>query len=347
MPGGKHFWLSGVYKREMHHVFRCCHRHVERKFCSVRCVPRTLSSEHAEFLDLVRDHGEGSITLTRDTSNSTIAILTLCNETKKNAISGRMMVELADILDTLLLPEKITSTTAAATTSDDIVGLIIRGQGRVFCAGADLTLVRDKVNTSERGLMMSRFMTDALTRLRQSRLITVALLTGPAVGGGAELSTVADYRIMVQEERGEREQTVEKDNKEEGTETGDRNHICFIHASLGASPGWGGAYRLQSIVGRSAALRLLGTSVKVKPEQALAMGLVDQVVGITQQSTTASVTTAAAASAQVHSSSSSSSSPSSCTAAAGMSAAISFLLPFTQQPYPSAVGDIKQVDNPT
>ena len=52
------------------------------------CAPRSLTSEHAAFLDLVRDHGEGSITLTRDLSNSTIAVLTLCNEAKKNAISG-------------------------------------------------------------------------------------------------------------------------------------------------------------------------------------------------------------------------------------------------------------------
>ena len=364
----------------MQHVWGCSYRHVIRKFCSVKCSPHSLTSKHAEFLDLVRDHGGGSITLTRDTTNSAIAVLTLCNEMKKNAISGQMMAELADILDTLLLSEKIISPSSSSSTvttknssdsdsSDDLVGLIIRGQGRVFCAGADLSLVRDRVNTSERGLMMSRFMTDALTRLRQSRYITVALLTGPAVGGGAEICTVADYRIMVQEE------TSGKGKGEEGgKEEGDSNHVCFIHASLGASPGWGGAYRLQSIVGRSVALRLLGTSVKVKPEQALAMGLIDHVVVVTPQSTSdtttasAAATTTAAADAfiKVHSSSpvpssssspppnvpssssssSSSSSPSSSIAAAGMSAAINFLLPFTQQAYPAAVGDIKQVAKP-
>ena len=31
----------------------------------------------------------------------------------------------------------------------------------------------------------------------------------------------------------------------------------FVHASMGISPGWGGAHRLKSIVGRSNALRLL------------------------------------------------------------------------------------------
>jgi enoyl-CoA hydratase/carnithine racemase len=209
---------------------------------------------------------------------------------------------------------------------------------------------------------MSRFMTDALTRLRQSRFITVALLTGPAVGGGAELCTVADYRIMLQQTSEEQSECGEKNEVEI-----DHNHVCFIHASLGASPGWGGAYRLQSIVGRSNALRLLGTSMKVKPEQALMMGLVDQVVKVVTQPSM--MMTAAAdddsntAVRHVHSSSfsiSSSSSSSSTTTTtretretlhdeamtAGMSAAISFLLPFTQQPYPNAVGDIKQVPNP-
>ena len=327
----------------MRNVLRCC-RPIGScpKLSSIRSVSqlsRTLAADHAEFLELVRDHGEGSITLTRDVSNSTIAVLTLHNETKKNAISGRMMMELAHILDTLLAyPEKITSNQQNDNSSESIVGLIIRGQGRIFCAGADLTLVRDKVNTSERGLMMSRFMTDALTRLRQSRFITVALLTGPAVGGGAELSTVADYRIMIQEQsRGEKKESREK-------EMGDSsNHICFIHASLGASPGWGGAYRLQSIVGRSNALRLLGSCVKVNAEQALSMGLVDQVVVVTPQATTAVATV----DSTLTSSSTTSLPPSITTSSdsTGMSAAIRFLFPFTQQPYLHAVGDVKQVPN--
>jgi enoyl-CoA hydratase/carnithine racemase len=50
------------------------------------------------------------------------------------------------------------------------------------------------VNTSEKGLSMSLFMTDAFARLRTSGLISLCLINGPAVGGGSELTTVCDYR---------------------------------------------------------------------------------------------------------------------------------------------------------
>lgn len=42
---------------------------------------------------------------------------------------------------------------------------------------------------------MSQFMTDALTRLRASGLISVCLINGSCIGGGAELATVCDYRL--------------------------------------------------------------------------------------------------------------------------------------------------------
>jgi enoyl-CoA hydratase/carnithine racemase len=44
------------------------------------------------------------------------------------------------------------------------------------------------------GVFMSQFMTDAFTRLRTSGFISVCLINGSAVGGGAEIATVCDYR---------------------------------------------------------------------------------------------------------------------------------------------------------
>eukprot|EP00596_Hydrurales_sp_CCMP1899_P004208 CAMPEP_0119047928 /NCGR_PEP_ID=MMETSP1177-20130426/55834_1 /TAXON_ID=2985 /ORGANISM="Ochromonas sp, Strain CCMP1899" /LENGTH=251 /DNA_ID=CAMNT_0007023127 /DNA_START=312 /DNA_END=1067 /DNA_ORIENTATION=- len=156
------------------------------------------------------------------------------------------MNQLADVVDELLLRD--------LKKEFLISGLIVRASGKTFCAGADLTLVRDIVNTSEKGISMSLFMTDAFTRLRTSGLISLCLINGPAVGGGSELITLCDYRLMVSSAAA---------------------HICFIHAKLGASPGWGGGHRLVSIVGRQHALRLLGTSIKISAIEALQIGLID------------------------------------------------------------------------
>lgn len=48
---------------------------------------------------------------------------------------------------------------------------------------------------------------------------------------------------------------------------------------MGVSTGWGGGARLVGIVGRRAALRLLGWSQPVNAEEALAIGLLDAVAG--------------------------------------------------------------------
>lgn len=50
------------------------------------------------------------------------------------------------------------------------------------------------MNTPALGVAMSQFMVDAFTRLRSSGFVSVCLLNGTAVGGGAEIATVCDYR---------------------------------------------------------------------------------------------------------------------------------------------------------
>ena len=46
-------------------------------------------------------------------------------------------------------------------------------------------------------MSMAQFMTDAFTRLRSSGLISVCLINGSCIGGGAELATVCDFRYGV------------------------------------------------------------------------------------------------------------------------------------------------------
>ena len=52
-------------------------------------------------------------------------------------------------------------------------------------------------------------------------------------------------------------------------------YISFVHASKGASPGWGGGSRLVNIIGRQHALQLLATSLKISPKKGLEIGLID------------------------------------------------------------------------
>ncbi len=197
------------------------------------------------------------------------------------------MRRLAEVVDYLTLSSEVAK-------DDDLVAVVIRSSGHeVFSSGADFSLVQNYINTPERGLLMSQFMTDALNRLRNMGLVSLCCVNGSALGGGAELITTTDFRIMKNEPK---------------------QFIQFLHAKLGASPGWGGARRLTEIIGRSQALRLLVAGQPISPTEALRIGLIDDLVNVSSPLTDAD----------------------------WRSLSLSFLAPYLAQPYPRSVRAIKR-----
>ena len=102
----------------------------------------TLREKHKVFLGLVGEHGSGSVKLTYDNKKH-IAILSLANEPARNAISGKMMVQLADALDELIDDGSKRYAELHGNKAANIIGLILRSPGKAFCSGADLNLVAD------------------------------------------------------------------------------------------------------------------------------------------------------------------------------------------------------------
>lgn len=144
----------------MHHLGRV------RSFATV--MPRSIRETHHEFLAKVSNQGTGTISIEK---RHRLAVITLNNPSKRNAISGTMMNDLADIVDNL------------PSFSDNIAALILTGAGtEAFCAGADFSLVKNVVNTPDMGVSMSRFMIDCLETIRQSGLISLCYINGPALG---------------------------------------------------------------------------------------------------------------------------------------------------------------------
>lgn len=77
--------------------------------------------------------------------------------TTKTALSGKMMVELADAVDDLERWEVGTA-------------VVLHGAGGNFCAGADLSLAREHLVTGDDGRRMCALMTDTLNRLRRCEM---------------------------------------------------------------------------------------------------------------------------------------------------------------------------------
>lgn len=181
----------------------------------------------------------GSIDLLQQESG--VAVLTINNPSRMNAFSGSMMVELEERVSQL-------------ESWTDGKGLIVQGAAQTFCSGSDLNAVR-AISNPQDGMKMCMFMQNTLTRLLRLPLISVALVEGRAVGGGSELLTACDFRLMAP-----------------------GSVIQFVHKHMGLVPGWGGAARLVHIVRSQHALRLLSGALKVDPELGLQIGLADGIL---------------------------------------------------------------------
>ncbi len=151
----------------------------------------------------------------------TVARLVIDHPSARNAISPAMMIQLASAVEALeAWPGAL---------------LCIRGQGaKAFCAGSDLSAVRGALDRPDLAQAMLTFMGQVCARLRALPQLSVACVQGAAVGGGAELMTCADLRVIQSDAR-----------------------VQFVHARLGLSPGWGGAARLKDLLGYSQALAVL------------------------------------------------------------------------------------------
>ncbi|KAM9806188.1 ethylmalonyl-CoA decarboxylase isoform X2 [Syngnathus typhle] len=170
-----------------------------------------------------------------------IAILTINNPSHMNAFTGAMMVQ---------LEEKVSQLEQWA----DGKGLILQGAAGTFCSGSDLNAVK-AFSKRQDGMEMCMFMQNVLTRLLRLPLISLALVEGRALGGGAELTTACDFRLMAP-----------------------GSVIQFVHKRMGLVPGWGGGARLVRLVGSQTSLKLLCGATKVEPQFGVQIGLADGVL---------------------------------------------------------------------
>jgi ethylmalonyl-CoA/methylmalonyl-CoA decarboxylase len=179
----------------------------------------------------------GAIELTFD---GNCAAMTLRHSEKRNAMSASMMLDLRHCV------ERLTDWQGSL--------LILRGESGHFCAGADLRLVRGALADANGGRGMCAWMTELLNAIYTAPYVSVAVIEGVALGGGAELATATDFRLLSTKAR-----------------------LQFVHAKRGLSPGWGGASRLVDLVGRRRALYLLASAEPVLAHDAMNWGLVDGV----------------------------------------------------------------------
>ncbi|ORY97800.1 ClpP/crotonase-like domain-containing protein [Syncephalastrum racemosum] len=200
----------------------------------------------------LRGLGQGSVRFI--TENPAIALVILDNPQRHNALSGKMMAELRDIV--LQLEEQ-----QYQPEHDERVAVVVSGSaGKSFCAGLDLDFAREHLQSGEAGMALNKLMNDTMARFARLPYITVASVAGPVLGGGTEFITAFDYICMAS-----------------------TAHLRFVQTRMGVTSPWGGARRLVNSIGRKQALKVLGTAPKLDAVTAHAIGLVDVVVNTDKQ----------------------------------------------------------------
>ncbi|MET7481271.1 enoyl-CoA hydratase-related protein [Streptomyces sp. NPDC005648] len=135
----------------------------------------------------------------------------------------------------------------------EVRSVVLYGGERLFAAGADVKALALMDAEEVRG--WNRALQRTFDEVARLPVPVVAAITGYALGGGLELALAADYRVAA-----------------------DDAVLGQPEVRLGIIPGSGGTQRLTRLIGPSRAKNLLMTGRRVAAEEALRLGLVDEVV---------------------------------------------------------------------
>lgn len=170
--------------------------------------------------------------------DSDIALLTMAGEGRPFVLNRRTMAEMNTLLDEV---ERCRPRV-----------LVITGEGKFFCAGADIKemLAMDGRELHEWALLGGRLN----TRLEALEMPVIAAVNGMALGGGCELALACDLRCASMAAR-----------------------FAVPEVTLGTICGAGGTQRLPRLIGETRAKQLIFTGQTISADTALEWGLVNSV----------------------------------------------------------------------
>ena len=170
-----------------------------------------------------------------------LALITIDRPKALNALNAATLAELESAFEE-----------ASNDTSTRVV-LLTGAGGRAFAAGADIRELA--AIAAEVGRAFALRGQAILRRIETLGKPVIACIQGFALGGGCELAMACTLRIAADDAR-----------------------FGQPEVKLGIIAGYGGTQRLPRLVGRGAALKLLLTGAVIDAQEALRIGLVEEVV---------------------------------------------------------------------
>lgn len=161
-----------------------------------------------------------------------LRVITLARAEKANALTEQMLKEII----------------TAVKEAHQAKALILTGEGKVFCAGADL-------EEAKQGLAASPLWAQASRALADFKGLSIVAANGTLAGGGFALSLACDLRIAVKGAK-----------------------FFYPVMRLGYLPPAGDPARLKALIGPARAKLLLLSGEKIEAQEALSWGLIDRIV---------------------------------------------------------------------
>ena len=175
----------------------------------------------------------------------------LYEESESTGILTINKPEVLNALDAQVL-EEIDSVLGKIERAGSIQTLILTGAGRAFAAGADIGA--QSVLTMEGGRAWGKRGSAIFRRLELLPMPTIAAVNGFALGGGCELAMACDMILASSKAK-----------------------FGQPEVGLGITPGFSGTQRLPRLVGKAKAMELILTGEMISAQEALRIGLVNQV----------------------------------------------------------------------
>ncbi len=177
-----------------------------------------------------------------EASAAGVATVLINRAEKRNAFNSEVIAALDQAFETL-------------EAADGVRAVFVRGAGGTFSAGADIAWMKQAANHTEADNREDALnMAKMLKRLHDLPMLTVALVEGAALGGGAGLAAACDMAIAVKDAR-----------------------FGFSEVKLGIVAATISPYVVAAI-GRRRARALFATGAAFGTDAALHYGLIDQVV---------------------------------------------------------------------
>ena len=188
--------------------------------------------------------------------NGSIANITMARSDKFNAMNVDLISELIEVFAwTAHHSVGVQESLVDSEGNENLRALVLSGEGKHFCAGADINMMRDAgANTPEENRRDSKRLDKLFNSLWAHPCFTIGCIQGVALGGGAGLISCLDYVIA------------EK-----------RVKIALSEGKLGILPAVIGPYVYRRI-GSAQFRRLAMMAKRIGGEEALRIGMIDELV---------------------------------------------------------------------